>query len=61
VLRLVRLCGLDLDIMLVERDTSDWHQAQRQLRLTPSARAERMVEFGRMVRRTQKAVADGAA
>ena len=27
VLRLVRLCGFDLDIMLVERDDSDWHQA----------------------------------
>ena len=29
VLRLVRLCGLDLDVMLVERDDSDWAQAQR--------------------------------
>ena len=29
VLRLVRLCGLDLDVMLVERDESDWAQAQR--------------------------------
>lgn len=27
VLRLVRLCGLDLDVMLVERDDSDMAQA----------------------------------
>ena len=27
VLRLVRLCGFDLDVMLVERDDSDWAQA----------------------------------
>ena len=26
VLRLVRLCGLDLDVMLVERDGSDWRR-----------------------------------
>lgn len=38
VLRLVRLCGMDLDIMLTERDDSDWAQAQRLLRLTPSER-----------------------
>jgi transcriptional regulator with XRE-family HTH domain len=61
VLRLVRLCGFDLDIMLVERDDSDWSQARRQLRLSPTERAERMVEFGRKVRQTQRAVRDGAA
>ena len=55
VLRLVRLCGMDLDIMLTERDESDWIQAQRQLMLTPGRRAERMVEFGRKVRATQRA------
>ena len=33
VLRLVRLCGLDLDVMLVERDESDWVQAVGLLRL----------------------------
>jgi transcriptional regulator with XRE-family HTH domain len=60
VLRLVRLCGFDLDIMLVERDDSDWAQAQRQLSLSPDARAERMVEFGRKIRRMQRGVRDGA-
>ena len=58
VLRLVRLCGFDLDIMLTERDESDWVQAQRQLLLTPSERAEAMVEFGRKVRATQREVAE---
>jgi transcriptional regulator with XRE-family HTH domain len=38
VLRLVRLCGLDLDVMLVERDESDWIQAQRLLALSPAER-----------------------
>lgn len=38
VLRLVRLCGLDLDVMLVERDESDWAQAQDMLRRPPSER-----------------------
>lgn len=41
VLRLLRLCGLDLDIMLVERDESDWLQARRLLDLTPRERVER--------------------
>jgi transcriptional regulator with XRE-family HTH domain len=41
VLRLVRLCGLDLDVMLVERDDADWSQAVPLLRLTP---AERVVD-----------------
>jgi transcriptional regulator with XRE-family HTH domain len=38
VLRLVRLCGLDLDVMLVERDDSDWAQAKELLELTPAER-----------------------
>lgn len=41
VLRLVRLCGMDLDIMLVERDDSDWLQAQRLAGLTPQRRLDR--------------------
>jgi transcriptional regulator with XRE-family HTH domain len=61
VLRLVRLCGFDLDIMLVERDASDWSQAKRQLELTPDERARRMVEFGKKVRAMQREVRDGAA
>ncbi len=42
VLRLIRLCGLDLDIMLVERDASDWQQARELLALSPAKR----VAFG---------------
>ncbi|MGI8523970.1 MAG: helix-turn-helix transcriptional regulator [Nocardioides sp.] len=42
VLRLLRLCGLDLDIMLVERDDSDWSQAEPLLELTPEERVDRM-------------------
>ena len=38
VLRLVRLCGFDLDVMLVERDESDWAQARELLALTPAQR-----------------------
>ena len=38
VLKLVRLCGLDLDIMLVERDYSDWWQALELRDLTPRER-----------------------
>lgn len=41
VLRLVRLCGMDLDIMLVERDDSDWLHAQRLATLSPQARVDR--------------------
>jgi transcriptional regulator with XRE-family HTH domain len=41
VLRLVRLCGTDLDIMLVERDDSDWLRAQRLARLGAGERVER--------------------
>ncbi len=37
VLRLVRLCGLDLEVMLVERDGSDWAQAQRLRGLTATS------------------------
>jgi transcriptional regulator with XRE-family HTH domain len=38
VLRLLRLCGLDLDIMLVPRDESDLAQAQRLASLSPEER-----------------------
>lgn len=48
VLRLLRLCGLDLDVMLVERDDSDWVQARRLLELTED---ERLQRAGRLVRR----------
>lgn len=39
VLAMVRACGLDLEVAVVERDDSDWVQASRLLRLTPAERA----------------------
>lgn len=47
VLRLVRLCGLDLDVMLVERDDSDWAQARRLLALSPAERLKRSIGMSR--------------
>jgi transcriptional regulator with XRE-family HTH domain len=41
VLRLVRLCGMDLDIMLVPRDESDWIQARRLEPLSSEQRLRR--------------------
>lgn len=41
VFRAVRACGLDLDLMLVERDDHDWTLARPLLALTPAQRAER--------------------
>jgi transcriptional regulator with XRE-family HTH domain len=58
VLRMVRLCGLDLDIMLVERDDSDWWQASRLLGLTPEERVHRMERFTSMIREWQEAGQD---
>lgn len=63
VLRLARLCGMDLDIMLVERDDSDWLQAQRLAPLTPEERIlrhQRVASQMRLMRRAGKAAADAA-
>lgn len=38
VFRIVRACGLDLDLMLVERDDSDWTQARQLLQLSVGER-----------------------
>ncbi len=51
VLRLVRLCGFDLEVALVERDDSDWSQAQRLLRLTPAERLDRAGRVAAQLRR----------
>lgn len=61
VLRLVRLCGLDLDIMLVERDDSDWVQAQDMLRLSPADRVRHMVDMANTMQQIQGAVRRGVA
>jgi transcriptional regulator with XRE-family HTH domain len=41
VLRLVRLCGYDVEVSIVEPDVSDRHQAAAMQPLTPSERVER--------------------
>jgi len=64
VLSLVRACGLDLDVMLVEREYADMWQAEALSRLTPDERLER---HGRVVkemlgfRRAGEVVRGGAA
>lgn len=60
VIRLVRLCGMDLDLMLVERDDSDWVQAQGLLVLTPGERLERGVRTAQRMQRIREA-GSGAA
>ncbi|MPZ28615.1 MAG: helix-turn-helix domain-containing protein [Micromonosporaceae bacterium] len=63
VLRLVRWCGMDLDIMLVDRDESDWAQARRLAALTPQARVDRhrqVVSQLRALRRAGEAHRDAA-
>ncbi len=45
VIRYLRLMDLDLDFMIVERDDSDWIQAQRLLGLGPEARLDRFDDF----------------
>ena len=55
VLRLLRLCDMDLDIMLVERDDSDWVQAKRLLSLTPEERLERGVRVAQTMRELRQA------
>jgi transcriptional regulator with XRE-family HTH domain len=62
VLRLVRLCGLDLDVMLVERDDSDWAQVQQRLTLSPAERVALGVRTTNTMLAIQRAVGtDGAA
>lgn len=51
VVRLLRLMGLDLDLMLVERDDSDWIQAQRSMRLSTDERHARLRALVRRVDR----------
>lgn len=45
VIRLLRIMKLDLDFMLVERDDSDWIQAQRMLTLSTDDRHEHRRSF----------------
>jgi transcriptional regulator with XRE-family HTH domain len=49
VLRLVRLCGFDLELMLVPRDESDMAQASRLAELTGQERLERHARLARQL------------
>ncbi|MFT4136123.1 helix-turn-helix transcriptional regulator [Microbacterium sp.] len=49
VIRYLRLMDLDLDLMLVERDDSDWAQARRNFALTPAQRHDQLVAWKRTV------------
>lgn len=55
VLRLLRLCDLDLDIMLVERDNSDWAQAERLRDLTVDERLDRFERVAAQMRAWREA------
>jgi len=55
VTRLVRLCGLDLEVALVPRDDSDTAQAERLLALTPQERLERHQRMIAQLREMQSA------
>lgn len=61
VLQLLRHCGMDLDVMLVERDSSDWMQAQKLLELSPEERLEHSVEFASVARELRRGMSRGAA
>lgn len=45
VIRYLRLMDLDLDVMLVERDASDWVPAQRALAMTVEERLRNFEAF----------------
>lgn len=45
VIRMLRLMDMDLDVMLVERDDSDWIQAKRMLQLDPEERHDSLVAW----------------
>jgi transcriptional regulator with XRE-family HTH domain len=49
VMRLVRLCGLDLEVMLMPRDDSDMAQATRLAELTGQERLDRHARLSRQL------------
>lgn len=55
VLRLVRLCGLDLELALVPRDDSDLTQAARLAGLTGQQRLDRHARLSRQLGTLRKA------
>lgn len=59
VVRLVRLCGFDLEVSLVEADSSDLAQAEQLLKLAPGERLSRSVQVARQMQSLQ-GIARGA-
>lgn len=59
VQRLIRACGLDLEVALVERDDSDASQARRLRGLTPAQRLDRGVKVARQLRHLRREARDG--
>lgn len=55
VLRLVRLCGFDVDLRVVERESSEWMQAQDLLKRTPGERLDQALKVTRQVEELRKA------
>jgi len=60
VLRLVRLCGLDVEVALVDRDDSDWVQARRLLDLSPGERLERASRVAAEMRSLRRSPTTGS-
>ena len=50
VIRLVRLCGLDVELQIVERDDSDLAQAARLAPLTGQQRLDRHARLARQLK-----------
>lgn len=59
VRRLVGLCGLELEVAIVDADDSDLAQAEALLRLSPGERLSRGVAMARTMKRLQ-GIARGA-
>jgi len=55
VVRLVRLCGLDLELMLMRRDASDLVQAARLANLTGQQRMDRHARLVRQLNAVREA------
>lgn len=55
VQRLVRLCGFDLEVAIVPRDSSDLAQAERLLPLSPSERVKRHQRMARQLQELRRA------
>ncbi|MEB3064377.1 helix-turn-helix domain-containing protein [[Mycobacterium] zoologicum] len=55
VIRLIRLCGLDLELSIVERDDSDMAQAARLAGLTGQQRLDRHARLARQLHHLRQA------